>query len=255
MYQEKLVLAIKSNGKILREFKDSVRLPFGSEFSLFIKNLNTLRCLVTIQIDGADIADGDRFVVPANSSIDIERFLKAGNKERGNRFKFIERTKKIEDGQRGIRSDDGLVRIEFEFERLQDIFQSPFRPVLSPQWPTTVGSLPTGFTCDLSPFSSNQQINCASSTQDTINKVPEVNNETGITVAGSVSDQKFFDTAWFPTDGIKHVMIIKLVGEIGQTEIKNAVTVKTKNRCSTCDHINGISAKFCSECGTGLIIV
>ena len=36
MYNEKLAVAIKSAGKVLREQKDMVYIPFGSEYSIFI---------------------------------------------------------------------------------------------------------------------------------------------------------------------------------------------------------------------------
>jgi len=117
MYKEKFVVAVKSNGKVLREFGDTVKLPVGSEFSIFLKNMNSVKAQVSISIDGTDIADGETFVVNANSSLDIERFLKKGNKNRGNKFKFIQRTAKIEDGPRGIQAEDGLIRVAFKFEK------------------------------------------------------------------------------------------------------------------------------------------
>jgi hypothetical protein len=52
MYSNKLVASIKSNGKILREFNDKVYVPFGTEYSILIKNLNTVRASVNIFVDG-----------------------------------------------------------------------------------------------------------------------------------------------------------------------------------------------------------
>ena len=40
MYNSKLAVAVKHDGKVLREEGENVMLPFGSEYSLFIKNLN-----------------------------------------------------------------------------------------------------------------------------------------------------------------------------------------------------------------------
>jgi hypothetical protein len=324
MYSEKLAIAVKVNGKVLRERGDQVFLPFGSEFSLFIKNLHSRRCLVTIEIDGKDIADGDQFVVPAHGSIEIERFLKNGNKLAGNRFKFIERTAKIEEGPRGIGVEDGLIRVQYEFEREQ-VPVKQYYPVWEPikPWPQPpyyIGSpmvwssstpgqvMPLSGGASLTTTSGggsglcgaemgrsigSSEINCSASlgttptsatfggvqqnydshtgenlersrskgaqtysfvAQPDAAPLPPL-NDAGITVAGSISDQKFHDAAWFPTDGVKHVMVLKLLGEIGQEKVKAPVTVKAKQKCSTCGHVNKASSKFCVECGTSLELV
>ena len=117
MYKNQLAVAIKHNGKILRETADLVHLPFGSEFSVLVKNLNSRRAKFTLHIDGTDVLDGDDVVVNANSEIEMKRFFRNGNMDEGNAFKFIERTQSIEDGPRGIKVDDGIVRVEFWFEQ------------------------------------------------------------------------------------------------------------------------------------------
>lgn len=122
MYQSKLVASLKANGKILREFKDTVYIPFGSEYSFLIKNLNTTRAVVNIFIDGESVVEGG-LVVNAGQEVDLERYVTAGNLKAGNKFKFIERTANIEE-HRGVKLEDGLVRIEFQYEKhpLQDWF-------------------------------------------------------------------------------------------------------------------------------------
>ena len=130
MYESKLVASLKANGKILREFKDTVYIPFGSEYSFLLKNLNTTRALVTVYVDGEDMTPGG-LVLNAGQEIDLERSIKGGNLSEGNRFKFIERTGAIEDGPRGIKLEDGLVRIEFQFEKppmkVNDLSSTLFR--------------------------------------------------------------------------------------------------------------------------------
>jgi hypothetical protein len=115
MYQNKLVASLKANGKILREFKDTVYIPFGSEYSFLLKNLNTTRALVNVFIDGENVIEGG-LVLNAGQEVDLERYVKNGNLNAGNKFKFIERTSAIEDGPRGVKLEDGLVRIEFQYE-------------------------------------------------------------------------------------------------------------------------------------------
>ena len=123
MYGNKLAAAIKVNGKVLREFKDTVYIPFGSEYSILVKNLNSVRTVVNIYLDGDNVVPGGLVINPGQE-IDLERWIKNGNLSEGNKFKFIERTQAIEDGPRGIKLEDGLIRIEHQFEKhpLQDWF-------------------------------------------------------------------------------------------------------------------------------------
>lgn len=117
MHNEKLVIALKSHGKILREFKDTCYIPFGQEYSILIKNLNSVRVQLRIQVDGQDATEGCSLVVNPNSSLELQRFIKNGNMHEGNRFKFIERTAGIEQ-HRGVQIEDGLIRVEFQFEKV-----------------------------------------------------------------------------------------------------------------------------------------
>jgi hypothetical protein len=79
-------------------------------------------------------------------------------------------------------------------------------------------------------------------------------SETGITVPGAISNQKFSIGAWFPTDGVKHVMVLQMLGEVEGQQVKAPVTVKHKPQCTSCGKLNKANAKFCSECGTGLVL-
>ena len=73
-YKKNFVAAIKVNGKVLRESSDRVELPFGSEYSILLKNLDSVRMQARITIDGVDAVDW--VVINPNSSVEIERFLK-----------------------------------------------------------------------------------------------------------------------------------------------------------------------------------
>jgi hypothetical protein len=292
MYQDKLVTAVKVAGKVLREDKDTVYVPFGSEYSLLIKNKNSLRALVRVEIDGVDATGGTSLILPANGSIDFERFIKDGNFDAGLKFKFIERTKKIEDGPRGIGAEDGLIRIEFEFEQQKPayvpgpIYGSPIYRSYTPpplwngpyyttaSYSSTAGEATLTSTAGMKGATRSlsdaklgassvadggavQAMNASISSNGAafVNQISQTLNDAGITVGGSVSDQKFEVGAWFPTDGQKHVMIMKLLGQVGKKKVKEAVTVKTKQQCPTCGTTNKFGTKFCKECGTGLTIV
>lgn len=280
MYHQKMACALKVNGRVLREDGDTVRLPFGSEFEVFVKNMNSVRALVRIEIDGTDIAEGTSFIVPANDSITLERFVKNGNMSQGLRFKFIERTAKIEDGPRGIKSEDGLIRVEYEFEREP----TPIRPTYgysmlrskSADSFTKSASKSTGDYWNSSPAQSfdaafgasaaafDDGMLCSTrsmnfSDSSAAMAMPQAASapvsDKGITVGGSVSDQQFKQGAWFPTDGVKHVMILRMLGQVGETPVAKPHLVTTKIECPTCGKKNKSNARFCSDCGTGLINV
>ncbi len=244
MYSHNFTAAIKVNNNILREFGDTVYLPFGSEYKIFLKNLNTTRAKVTVEIDGQNVTDGG-LVIDSFQTVDLERFIRNGNLSEGNRFKFIERTSKIED-HRGIKLEDGLITIRYEFEI----------PMLIAQTSTPLVYRGSGGEKYKSFNSVN--INCGISDVGplsvTATSVPV--NETGITVEGSKSDQKFSSTHWRGSIGGSHSMVIRLLGETEENKkVREPVTVKTKLECKTCGTLNPSKSKFCSECGTSLEIV
>jgi len=258
MFNQKFISAIKVNGKVLREFKDTVYLKYGSEFSILLKNLNTVRALVNVTIDGNDVTGGGLVVGP-RQEIDLERFIKDLNK--GNRFKFIERTNNIEK-HRGVGAEDGIVRVEFQYER--PLYRSP-QPLLGWQTHTYNG---TGIT-DHGIIRSMSGSACATASAAYTTTTPLQNatlqnatltttntvNDAGITVAGSESNQGFVNVAAFPMEAESHVLVFKLLGETSDNlAIREPVTVKAKQECTSCGKVNRITAKFCSECGTSLLV-
>jgi hypothetical protein len=117
MHKNNFVVCVKVGGKILREKKDQVALPFGSEYSLLLKNLESRRAQVKVSIDGDDVTGSRWLIIQPNGTLELERFIRNDNLKEGNRFKFIERTDAVEKG-RGIKADDGLVRVEFKHEQV-----------------------------------------------------------------------------------------------------------------------------------------
>ena len=203
MYQNKLAVAIKHNGKILRETKDIVHLPFGSEFSVLVKNLNSKRVKFTLSIDGTNALDDTEIIVNANSETEIKRFIRNGNMDEGNAFKFIERTSAIENGPRGIKVDDGVVRVEFWFEQdkpeikindiywekhhYRDIYQQPFymNNITRSGWGPLMGS--TGVSGSLGDAVYTKGVSASIARGDILNQVSQVNASYSATSASSQS--------------------------------------------------------------------
>jgi hypothetical protein len=266
MFSNKLVASLKANGKILREFKDTVYIPFGSEYSILLKNLDTRRVIVNVYIDSENMVEGGLVIRPGQE-IDLERSIKNGNLSQGNKFKFIERTSSIEK-HRGIKLEDGLIRVEYQFEKIQPNWY--YNGPITTTWHNNIGnynpSIFRGTTI-------SQGSGCVSSTttmgivQNSAISQPDATysstatltsaslNDIGITVPGSISDQAFATVGWFPTEVEKHSIVLKILGETPDNKpITRAVTVKNKPKCVTCGKQNKATAKFCTECGTGLLI-
>ena len=301
MYGNKLAAAIKVNGKVLREFKDTAYIPFGSEYTILIKNLNTVRALVNIYIDGENIVPGG-LVLNAGQELDLERSVKNGNLNSGNKFKFIERTGAVEE-HRGVKLEDGLIRIEHQFEIPRPVIN------IAPTWNTYSNTAGDHFYPQGSPTTSASeypgvvdkysnskttgwiqasgatfsQVNVGgvlrgvdysrngeamqASAQAAINQVAPNKaeyhdgtatmdcfmNDVGITVPGSRSDQKFQTTYMGALDPQVHNMVIRLLGETPDNKpVEKPVTVKSKQKCDTCGHLNRATANFCTKCGTSL---
>ena len=256
MYSQKMVAAIKVDGRILRENKDVVTLPFGTEYNIFLKNLSTVRALVQVFIDGDDITDGLGVIIYANSHLELERSIRKGNFEKGNRFRFIERTEQIEE-HRGIGLEDGLIRIEYRFEKPSTVYSHnywpiQYAPLYQAQWYNS-GTIFSGIgivskTNGTLPMSSSKAMNCSCNSVSNCMCM----SETGITVPGSESSQKFTQGAWFNTEDQNNVIVFKLVGESDGCMVMRPLTVDRKPICVTCGTVNSSRHSYCSRCGTAL---
>ena len=287
MYNQKLVASIKVKGKILREFKDTVYIPFASEYSILLKNLNTVRAVVNVFVDGENAVPGGLVIDPGRS-VDLERWIKNGNLSEGNRFKFIERTAQIEDGPRGIKEEDGLIRVEYQFElprpvinlnqvfgNNSTIYSSEYQGVtdkysktsgwISASGSSTISQMNVGGVLRGIDYSQGESVKATAAAA--INQVAPDNieyhsgaatmdwNDVGITVPGSKSTQTFQTVTMGALDPVKHNIVLRIVGDLGHNKpVDKAVTVKHKPKCVTCGKQNRAHAKFCVECGTALEI-
>jgi len=270
MYNHLMVCCLKASGKVLREFKDTVYVPFGQEYSILLKNLNTKRAVVDISIDGVDVTGGG-LVIGGQQEIELERFVKDLSK--GNKFKFIERTSKIEN-HRGVKIDDGLIRISFRYEQDVPIKQYINNYVRQNQWGPSFGfdgDSNAFITKGLGDFEYGRGIQCSTALRSRSLSKGESNssfasasassfsdsmpiNDVGITVPGSESNQKFVHVDNFDLEKEEHVLVIKLLGQVNEQPVTQPISVTKRAECVTCGKLNKATAKFCSECGTSLSI-
>ncbi len=254
VYSNNFIVVIKHKGKILRDLNGVVRLPFGSEYSILLKNKDSRTAVANIEIDGEDVMGGHQYIVPGNSSRELKGFLKG--LEATHKFRFIKKTKEISDF-RGDRIDDGIVRVEFTYE--QD-FQTPGSWVVYPSPDTrfgdSSGDWQTTFT---SSTSDGLGYNCSSTADlSSVNccymDVPQLDE--GITVKGSKANQNFQYGNVGILESQSHVIIIRLKGTIKNKgkvkKVKRPVLTRKKIQCQVCGRKWRSNLKFCGNCSAAL---
>jgi hypothetical protein len=105
---------IRVNGVNCVETENTVYVPFGSEYSVFVVNKNTKRAICSITIDGKLVGD---FIVNGGCVLYLEQFVDVNNK-----FKFLQATQQMKEYRNN--PNDGKVKISMAFEREQVITRS-----------------------------------------------------------------------------------------------------------------------------------
>lgn len=284
-YKDHFVVEVKYDGKILRIKDGAIHLPFGSEYTLLLKNLNSKKASVRVHIDGKDVLDYSSLIINGNGQAEIEGFL-SGTIAR-NKFKFIHKTKEIQE-HRGDKADDGIIRVEFAFEK-----PKPKTVIHDHQhhhhdhydyyhwWPRCSytfnnftgdsklrSSKVTGDSnysnqpsdkdsVDVHSYNMSADVSQASARGTDISSLAVESlgaplDDEGITVKGSECNQSFRYGSIGELEQ-SEVIIIQLKG-LGQTgaTVEKPVTVKTKLDCPTCGTKSKSSFKFCPNCGTFL---
>jgi len=282
MHQEKMVVCLKNNGKILREKEGIIQIPFGSEYSIYIKNMESRKAKVKISIDGEDVLNGQSLLINSNDTTELEGFL--SDYIAKNKFKFIPKTKEISE-YRGDKIEDGLIRVEFWYEKMKPITQQ-INQVFNPNpWcvtykQPTYDTNPTWITntkldCSISTnmINKSMQTDCLRSFDNNICQTSLTSNcstsditaqnfsslnsiksfDDGITVKGSEIKQEFKHGNIGALEENSHVIVLKLVGvnDIGD-KVDKIVTVRDKLQCKICGKVSGSSSRFCDRCGSYL---
>lgn len=241
VYNQKIIALIKSQGSILRKYDGSiVQLPFGSEYSILLKNLSTKDMVANITVDGRTVISD--LIVRRNDIVEVERFFEE-SMESGHKLKFIEKTDDIRE-YRGNRLDDGIVRVEYRFVKKQ-----PEPYFLEKRCaPTTIPFFRRLCTSNI-PDYTYIDMYCSQCSQPRKASV----NEDGITVEGKYSDQKFVYGTVGELENESHSIVIRLKGETQCHKVSKSLEVNTKLRCQYCGKSWKSNHKFCGNCGAALI--
>ena len=250
MYKQNFVVVVRCDGKILREHdSDVVYLPFGSEYSILLKNKDSRRALVDIEVDGENVLNGHKLIVNGNETQEIKGFMR--DMSNTNRFKFIHKTEEIQK-HRGDKIDDGLIRVTYQFEKYKSepvVINYISTNTYTPRFSKGLGSHDV-YTCSFgSAHSSSNTFGSCSSSIPCSATLPEE----GITVKGSEINQNYNYGNIGLLESNIYTIILHLKGLTKTKQnIQKPITIKTKSKCSICGRNNKSINKFCYNCGTFL---
>lgn len=268
MYRDKFVLSIIHNGYSMRESgywsEKEVALPFDSEYKIRLKNKNDRSCTARVLIDGKQVSKLGDFIINANGTIDLERFV-GSSLERGKRFKFVPLDHPDVDDPTS--SNNGIIKVEFRLARKENGIKVNIGPITWKPWdwndrnpwlvsgdPTYDGTAGGGFvysnitrTDGEAPITHCFSSNFASDGAE-IAKASPRNVEDGATVEGGRSNQSFvysnLDVEDFPTT----ILQLKIVGIKDTKQVDKLI----HRYCSKCGSKVKRADRFCSECGKKL---
>jgi len=243
-YSNGFIATILLKNKPLREFKyrgkRTVKVPFGSEYIIRLKNKSKDPALVQVSLDGTDVLNGSELILEAGETLDLERFVDDSSK--GKKFKFISleegaKTGEIDDP---YRKENGLIQIKFfkaaKIQSLTDsIIKEQGSPVPYPYYPphpyypqyiktTTDGiSYPT-VTCGIKGnhyAEGVSPINFAGVASASCFVSNDLQQDKGATVEGSESTQAFSISSEYCKSGLNATTLdIYMVGPNFKEEVK-----------------------------------
>ena len=251
MFKNNFIVVVKDSGRILRELNGSVRLPFGSEYSILLKNKDSRKAVVDVSIDGKSVTD-NRIIVDGFSDVELFGFLEGTNVH--NKFKFIQKTDEIIE-HRGDNADDGIVTVEYWFEERVETVRKQidttwYQPYTWPYYNTDDTAPYNIRGGDLFSVNNCTAIYSASSVMS-----KNVSQDEGITVKGSEVNQDFNYGYTNKLEAQSSVINIILKGyrDSGIKKIKVSLTTSQKVQCPTCGRTAKSSVKYCPNCGTYLM--
>ena len=139
MYSNNFVVAILFNNQFQEESVGGVvKLPFGSEYIVCLRNKNERRAVARVFIDGENVTRGG-IIVQAHGYIDLECDVINRRK-----FKFVSaKSSEAIDAGKNNRQDDGngVIRVEWQLEKetkpLPVVIKRQFYPAIDPYAPPT----------------------------------------------------------------------------------------------------------------------
>ena len=111
MYNDGFVIAVKVGDRFVEERSNGTFvMPFDSEYSIRLKNRNSRKAIARVYIDGEEVNELGKFILDANATLDLERFV--SSLDAGNKFRFVPLSNsKVKDKNNG---ENGVIEARFQ---------------------------------------------------------------------------------------------------------------------------------------------
>lgn len=268
MYHQNFVAVLVCGGDILREFDgNTVRIPFGSDYSIRLKNKEARKAVASVEVDGTSATEMGPIIVPGGETVELEGFMGPDGRVT-HKFRFIQKTTEISK-YRGDKIDDGIITIQFQFEQHDPIHIDHHHhhhnyPCPKPWCPPKFGGILRGMGGEQ--YGSDDiryATSCSASDSPSISSCSPADfkslpvSDEGITVKGAKSDQNFVVGHTKPLESNVYTISLRLRGVVHDGKVKGPVRkpilVRTKLRCTSCGRVSSSGSQFCSNCGTALV--
>lgn len=227
MYRKRCVMSVIHNGYPLKEDSGKIFMPFGSDYSIRLKNKHNEACVAKLFIDGVVTNKLGDFIIQPNSSIEIDRFVDK-SLDKGEKFKFVEISNKEVDDPTS--EENGIVRVEFRLgEKITndvwaDVHQYFYNTYQYPDNNTIKDFYASDTARNIKYTTNSNSVVCGMSANSCSKK------SDGATIRGDESKQNF------------SYGFVELSDEVITMELKIAGVVTNNNKRD----------KYCSLCGTNI---
>jgi len=218
MYDSKFVLAVLHNGSPVREFGNTISLPYHSNYKVRVKNKHSfLRAKARVGIDGRQVSNLGDFILKPNEALDLERFVDHSMSS-GNKFKFVP----LSDGRINDPTDpeNGIIKVEFYREK-QYSPRPPIRPMIkngfistNPTWQYDINRINTFHSPAINTGGGGTttcSINYVSNSNTTCDSYLPADGA-GATIEGGYSGQGFVYGDDFPTEPYPVTLELRIRG-------------------------------------------
>lgn len=274
VYSSNFVLTVVVGGHIQKEKANGVvEIPFGSEYTLRLRNKNDRRAVVKISIDGENVSGGG-YVIPAKQVIEIKRHW---DKDCAFKFVDLDSEEAHDAGKNGPNPDKqkGVVEAKFHLEKKvvnpvevhhyhhhydqqwSDLWpwfgHGPYGPPYKPMIPTSKGvmrSTNPEVTCSAQP---DAEVRTSGFNMNQGGFMSFAPTQDGCTVEGELTGQQFSTTF---VDYESEFVVCKLFLQgyhVSQSDVGSIGTTDAKTYCTNCGAKRPAKKqRFCGNCGSRL---